>query len=65
MLKSPQSATSWGFFSLGKGNCSAPCHPFDKLRTGFEAEGREIPEAQQVKAAWLDTIYGQSPPFTS
>ena len=27
------------------------------LRTGFEAEGREIPRAQQVKAAWLDKIY--------
>ena len=44
---------------------SASCHPFGKLRTGFEAEGREIPRAQQVKAAWLDKIYGQSPPFTS
>ena len=30
------------------------------LRTGFEAEGREIPRAQQPKAAGLDKIYGQS-----
>ncbi len=36
---------------------SVSCH--------FEAVGREIPRAQQVKATWLDKIYGQSPPFTS
>jgi hypothetical protein len=36
---------------------SASCH--------FEAVGREIPRAQQVIAAWLNKIYGQSPPFTS
>ena len=36
---------------------SASCH--------FEAEGREIPRAHQVKAAWLDKIYEQSPSFTS
>jgi hypothetical protein len=35
------------------------------LRTGFEAVDREIPRAQQVKAAWLDKIYRQNPPFTS
>jgi hypothetical protein len=28
---------------------SASCH--------FEAVGREIPRAQEVKAAWLDKIY--------
>jgi hypothetical protein len=32
---------------------SASCH--------FEAIGREIPRAHQVKAAWLDKIDGQSP----
>ncbi|MBI1882498.1 MAG: hypothetical protein HYR94_30355 [Chloroflexi bacterium] len=34
---------------------SASCH--------FEAAGREIPRAQQVKVAWLDKIYGQNPPY--
>jgi hypothetical protein len=36
---------------------SASCH--------FEAEGREIPQAQQVKVAWLDKIYERHPLFTS
>ncbi len=31
----------------------------------FEAEGREIPKAQQVEVSWLDKIYRQSHPFTS
>ena len=35
------------------------------LRTGFEAEGREIPRAPEVKVTWLDKIYRQNPPFTS
>jgi hypothetical protein len=39
------------------GNCLASCH--------FEAISREIPLAQQVKASWLDKIYGQSSSFTN
>jgi hypothetical protein len=43
--------------SYNPGYYLASCH--------FEAIGREIPQAQQAKAAWLDKIYGQSPPFTN
>jgi hypothetical protein len=30
---------------------------FGRLRTGFEAVGREIPMAQQLKGGWLDKIH--------